>query len=112
MDEELTQMNITEAQHKDLISVFDELISTMESMEWSYFLSTNIREAKDWRDFLIAHTDKEELMSLNKEIAERFVHKYEAIDHEYDVKFGCFDLDHKRLDLMEEFLGNLWRYIS
>ena len=48
----------------------------------NYFLNQNLSEAKDWRRFLKAHTDKEELMSLHDEVVERFVHKYNA--QEYD----------------------------
>ena len=107
MDEEFTPMNITEVQHKDLINILDELIVTIKLMNpnnHDYFLNQNLREAKDWRRFLKAHTDKEELMSLEEEISERAVFKY-------DVRADGSELDHKRLELIREYVGRSFEYI-
>lgn len=108
-------MHISEVRHKELINILDELIVTIKLMNptnRSYFMNQNLREAKDWRRFLKAHTDKEELRSLNKEVAERFVHKYDAQEYDYVAKFGYSELDHKRIELMKKFLSKLWEYIK
>lgn len=102
-------MNITEVQHKDLINILDELIVTIKLMNpnnRNYFLNQNLREAKDWRRFLKAHTDKEELMSLEEEISERLFYKYD-----YEALEDRSELDRKRCKLMHEYLGKSFEYI-
>ena len=109
MAEEFTPMNITEVQHKDLINILDELIVTIKLMNpnnRNYFLNQNLREAKDWRRFLKAHTDKEELLSLEEEISERLFYKYDA-----NAVEDRSELDDKRRDLMHEYLGKSFEYI-
>lgn len=108
-------MHILEARHKELINILDELIVTIKLMNptnRNYFMNQNLREAKDWRRFLKAHTDKEELMSLHDEISERFFYKYNEQEYDYVVKFGYSELDHKRVSLMKEFLGKSYKYLK
>ncbi|MCH5193988.1 MAG: hypothetical protein J1F11_08515 [Oscillospiraceae bacterium] len=109
MAEKFTPMNITEVQHKDLINILDELIVTIKLMNPNnriYFLNQNLREAKDWRRFLKAHTDKEELLSLEEEISERLFYKYDA-----NALEDRSELDDKRRNLMHEYLGKSFEYI-
>ena len=101
--------NINPVQHKDLINILDELIVIIKLMNptnHNYFLNQNLREAKDWRRFLKAHTDKEELMSLEEEISERLFYKYN-----YEAMEDRSELDLKRRHLMHEYIERSWEYI-
>ena len=101
--------NINTVQHKKLINILDELIVIIKLMNptnHNYFLNQNLREAKDWRRFLKAHTDKEELMSLEEEISERLFYKYN-----YEAAEDRSELDRKRCHLMHEYIERSWEYI-
>lgn len=70
-------MNIIDKKsHNELINILNELITTIELMRTEkkdYLLNQNQEEAKEWLKFLCEHTDKEELKTLEDEIANRFV---------------------------------------
>ena len=73
-------MNIIDKKsHNELINILNELITTIELMRTEkkdYLLNQNQEEAKEWLKFLCEHTDKEELKTLEDEIANRFVFKF------------------------------------
>lgn len=60
-------------------------------------MNQNQEEAKEWLKFLCEHTDKEELKTLEDEIANRFVFKF-------DVEIDTGELDGRRVSLMKEYL--------
>ena len=66
---------ISEAEHKELIDILDELIKTISLLRNSnsdYILVQNENEAREWMVFLKEHNDKEELRSLDNEISDSF----------------------------------------
>lgn len=92
--------NIEKRNHEELINILNELIeiiSLMREEKEDYLLIQNEREAKDWLGFLKEHVDKEELKSLENEIADRFVFKF-------DVQISQSELDKKRTGLMKKYL--------
>ena len=81
-------------------NILNELISIIEIMRTEkkdYLLKQNQEEAREWLKFLCEHTDKEELKTLEDEIANRFVFKF-------DVEIDTGELDGKRVFLMREYL--------
>ena len=90
-------MNIIDKKsHNELINILNELITTIELMRTEkkdYLLNQNLEEAKEWLKFLCEHTDKEELKTLEDEIANRFVFKF-------DVEIDTGELDGRRVSLM------------
>ena len=94
-------MNIIDKKsHNELINILNELITTIELMRTEkkdYLLNQNLEEAKEWLKFLCEHTDKEELKTLEDEIANRFVFKF-------DVEIDTGELDGRRVSLMKEYL--------
>ena len=94
-------MNIIEKEsHNELINVLNELVSIIEIMRTEkkdYLLKQNQEEASEWLKFLCEHTDKDELKTLEDEIANRFVFKF-------DVEIYTGELDGKRVSLMREYL--------
>ena len=98
--------NITERRHRELISILSELITTIELMEKDhkeYLLTQNKNEAKEWLTFLKNHTDKDELKSLENEIADRVFYRF-------DVQIVNTKLDNKRSELMKKYImkSNEW----
>ena len=77
----------------------------MREEEKDYLLIQNEKEAKEWLDFLIKHVSKEELKSLEKEIADRFFFKF-------DVQIGLSELDNKRAGLMKKYLLKSNEYLQ
>lgn len=67
-----------------MLRILEELIETIELMlenEQMYLLNQNKNEAIEWLSFLKNHTDKEELKSLENEIANRlFINQKEPRD--------------------------------
>ena len=99
---------ITEKQHKELISILTELITTIELMETEYkdyLLFQNKREAKEWLVFLKNHTDKEELKSLEDEISDRLFYRF-------DVQIVNTKLDDKRAELMKSYIIKSNEYLK
>ncbi len=94
-------MNIIDKKsHNELIRILNELITTIELMRTEkkdYLLDQNQEEAIEWLKFLCEHTDKEELKTLEDEIADRFVAKF-------DVEIDTGELDGRRVSLMKEYL--------
>lgn len=100
--------NIEKNKHEELINILNELIETIRLMreeERDYLLIQNENEAKDWIDFLKKHMDKEELKSLESEIADRFFFKF-------DVQIGMSELDNKRVGLMKKYLLKSKEYLD
>ena len=100
--------NINTEKHEELIDILSELIKIIELMQKednNYLLSQNAREANDWIMFLREHTDKEELQSLEKEIADRFFYKF-------DVQIGNSTLDNKRAELIKKYLFKSNEYLK
>jgi len=94
--------------HEELVHILSELIETialMQKEEYSYLLFQNEREANEWLSFLREHTDKEELKSLEKEIADRFFYRY-------DVQIGKTILDKKRNELIKRYLFKSNEYLG
>ena len=94
-------MNIIDKKsHNELINILNELITTIELMRTEkkdYLLNQNQEETKEWLKFLCEHTDKEELKTLEDEIANQFVSKF-------DVEIDTGELDGRRVSLMKEYL--------
>lgn len=91
---------ISEAEHKELIDILDELIKTISLLRNSnsdYILVQNENEAREWMVFLKEHKDKEELRSLENEISDRFFYKY-------DVEIENSELDNKRAYLIRKYI--------
>ena len=91
---------ISEAEHKELIDILDELIKTISLLRNSnsdYILVQNEKEAREWMVFLKEHNDKEELRSLENEISDRFFYKY-------DVEIENSELDNKRAYLIRKYI--------
>ena len=89
-------------EHLELIKILEELINVIVEMRKTckeYLLMLNEEDARDWLNFLKNHVDKEELDSLEKEIAKRYVSKFDVLiaDHNWD-------LDRKKYFLMEKYL--------
>lgn len=100
--------NISKERHEELVNILSELIETIELMqkeENTYILSQNASEANDWIIFLKEHTDKEELKSLENEIADRFFFKF-------DVQIGKSTLDNKRAELIKKYLFKSNEYLK
>ena len=70
-----------------------------------YLLSQNENEAKSWIAFLEKHMDKEVLKSLEQEIANRFVFKF-------DVAIRNSESDKKRTALMKRYLLKSDQYLK
>ncbi|MBQ8568965.1 MAG: hypothetical protein IJ446_07090 [Oscillospiraceae bacterium] len=96
--------NISLSEHEALCSTLNKLIKTILTMRPSYFLHKNLREAEDWLKFLSCHTDKEELMSLEKEIAERFA-------QEYECSADNSSADTERIQLIKELIAQFRKYL-
>ena len=91
---------ISEAEHKELIDILDELIKTISLLRNSnsdYILVQNENEAREWMIFLKEHNDKEELRSLENEISDRFFYKF-------DVEIENSELDNKRAYLIRKYI--------
>ena len=91
---------ISEAEHKELIDILDELIKTISLLRNSnsdYILVQNENEAREWMAFLKEHNDKEELRSLENEISDRFFYKF-------DVEIENSELDNKRAYLIRKYI--------
>jgi hypothetical protein len=70
---------ITQQSHKELIFTLNELkniIDEMAKVSSEQILIWHKEEVNDWLDFLEKHTDKEELLSLEVEVGDRFFYKY------------------------------------
>lgn len=105
---EVAMNNINTEKHEELIDILSELIKIIELMQKednNYLLSQNAREANDWIMFLREHTDKEELQSLEKDIADRFFYKF-------DVQIGNSTLDNKRAELIKKYLFKSNEYLK
>ena len=92
--------NISKEQHDELLGILNDLIETiaiMRTKETDYILTQNESEAREWRDFLKKHLDREELKSLENEISNRFFFKF-------DVQIGRSDLDNRRAKLMKMYI--------
>ena len=92
--------SIEKKNHDELISILNELIGVLKMMreeETDYLLIQNENEAK--------HVSKEELKSLEKEIADRFFFKF-------DVQIGLSELDNKRAGLMKKYLLKSNEYLQ
>jgi len=69
-----------------------ETIKLVRAEKEDYLLIQNEKEAEDWLGFLKEHVDKEELISLKNETADRFVFKF-------DVQISQSEIDKKGQDL-------------
>ncbi len=99
---------IEEKKHKELVMILSELIEIivlMRKEEKDYLLVQNENEARDWLEFLTNHRDKDELKSLENEIADRFFFKF-------DVQIGTSELDKKRSRLMEKYMWKSNEYLK
>lgn len=84
----------------ELISILEELIITIENLrkiQEKQLWYLNEEEAKTWLVFLRNHRDKEELKSLEEEIADRLVNRFATF------VLGN-QLDIHRIELMERYL--------
>ena len=59
----------------------------MRTEKKDYLLNQNQEEAKEWLKFLCEHTDKEELKTLEDEIANRFVFKVARLYQRFGTKY-------------------------
>lgn len=77
----------------------------MQKEENSYLLAQNKEEAEEWLAFLMAHIDKDKLKSLEMEVANRLVNRF-------DVAIGSLSLDNKRVELMKQYLFKSNEYLK
>lgn len=78
-----------------LFKILNELIETIKLVraeKEDYLLIQNEKEAENWLGFLKEYVDKEELISLENETADRFVFKF-------DVQISQSEIDKKGQDL-------------
>lgn len=100
--------NIKKQKHVELLRILEKLIETIELMlenEKDYLLIQHRNEAVEWLSFLKTHIDKEELKSLENEIANRFFMRY-------DVQISETKLDNKRTELIKEYLFKSNKYLN
>jgi len=74
--------SITQQSHKELICTLNELINIIDEMRKvnsEQLLTWHKEEVNDWFDFLVKHTDKEELHSLEMEVGDRFYYAYDVL---------------------------------
>ena len=100
---------ITIEEHNELMRILEDLIETIKRMqvtyENNYFLKKNLREVEEWKKYLCNHTDKEEVLSLHKEVADRFFYEFSnLVDYSED--------DVKRYTLIQGFMNEAWKYVS
>lgn len=91
---------ITTLEHKELIGTLKEIkdiVNEMIKVSKEQILIWHMEEIVDWLEFLMNHTDKEELQSLEQEIADRFFNKY-------DVRIEPENLDKKRINLFRKLM--------
>lgn len=91
---------VTMKEHQELISTLKQLESIVNEMikvSKEQILIWHKEEIESWLKFLTSHTDKEELQSLEKEIADRFFYKY-------DVSIEPENLDRKRIELFRKLM--------
>ncbi|MFF2482315.1 hypothetical protein [Paenibacillus sp. NPDC058071] len=89
------------------INKHNELINTMKLLETQVeemlkissdsLLVWHKNEVNDWLDFLMNHTDVEVLQSLEKEINNRYIYKY-------NVRIEPHNLDNERLETFEKLI--------
>lgn len=94
--------SITTQEHKELIYTLKELediVNEMIKVSKEQILIWHMEEIIDWLEFLVNHTDKEELQSLEQEIADRFFYKY-------DVSIEPENLDKKRINLFRKIMSD------
>ena len=94
---------ITIREHNELICSLKELeniVNEMIKVSKELILVWHMEEIVDWLEFLVNHTDKEELQSLEQEIADRFFNKY-------DVRIEPKNLDKKRIDLFRTLMMDM-----
>lgn len=100
--------NIEKLRHEELVILLSELIETivlMREKTEDYILTQNENEAREWLKFLKEHMDKEELKTLENEIANRFYFKF-------DVQIGTSELDNKRVELMKKYIFKSNEYLK
>ncbi|MCR4697152.1 MAG: hypothetical protein K5654_07545 [Lachnospiraceae bacterium] len=100
--------NLDKVKHEELIIILEELIETIRLMRnkvSDYLLCQNEEEAKEWLAFLKEHRDKEELKTLEKEIADRFFYRF-------DVQICKDELDNNRANLIEKYLIKSNEYLK
>ena len=100
---------ITIEEHNKLMRILEDLIETIKRMqvtyENNYFLKKNLREVEEWKKYLCNHTDKKEVLSLQKEVADRFFYEFSnLVDHS--------EADVKRFTLIQDFMNEAWKYVS
>lgn len=99
---------IKKQKHIELLRILEDLVETIELMlenEKDYLLIQNKNEAIEWLSFLKTHIDKEELKTLEDEIANRFFMRY-------DVQISETKLDNKRTDLIKKYLFKSNKYLK
>ncbi len=99
--------NIKSLSHKAIITTIDELIDLINRMQKDnndFFLNQHKNDVLSWRDYFSCHIDIEELRSLESEITERFVHKYEVIMAPYELNKSRLEIYKKLILLLHEAL--------
>lgn len=100
--------NIDNTKHEELVGILEQLIETiglMRNTTGDYLLCQNEEEAKEWLVFLKEHFDKEELKTLENEMADRFFYKY-------DVQISKDELDNIRANLIKKYLIKSNEYLK
>lgn len=98
----MNNATLTSSQHCELIKILESLIAVITEMRKKskdFILIQNETEAKDWLFFLKKHINKDELKTLENEIADRCFYKFDV-----QIKNADWEVDKKRLLLMEEYL--------
>lgn len=93
-------VTINSYEHNELIDTLRLLRTLVEEMlkvSSDSLLVWHNNEVSNWLDFLINHTDVEELQSLEKEVNNRFFYKY-------NVRIEPRNLDNDRLETFEKLI--------
>lgn len=91
-------------EHSELTNTLELLKKHVEEMlkvSSDSLLIWHKNEINDWLNFLMEHRDVEELQSLEKEVNDRFFHKY-------NVRIEPRNLDNERLETFEKLIRKFY----
>ena len=100
--------DIIKKRHKeeliDILQGLVEVIALIRLLRDEYFYQKNEREAQDWLNYLKKHDNREELMSLCKEIVNRQTSEYSQIPDT--------NVTYEEIELMYKYLNRYKKYFA
>ena len=94
----MNSTTLVSSKHCELIKILENLIAVIKEMRKQskdFVLIQNETEAKEWLCFLKNHINKEELKTLENEIADRCFYKFDV-----QIRDADLETDKKRLLLI------------